>query len=216
VLLAIFDLDNTLLAGDSDVLWTEFLVEQGVLSEDDRRRSDDFYRQYEEGTLDVTEFLEFQLRPLSLQPAEVLHEWRKQFVETHIAPIVLPRGLELLQSHRKSGHYLLIMTATNRFITAPIARLLGVDDLVATEVEMVAGRYTGRSWGVPCFQEGKIERYRLWLEEQGAVAQRTWFYSDSENDIPLLEEVTDPVAVDPDPALAGYAKQKGWPVMSLR
>ena len=216
VRLSIFDLDNTLIGGDSDVLWTDFLVESGVLSEQDREESRRFYREYEDGRMDIAEFLRFQLRPLGENDPENLECWRSRFVEEKISPVVLPGARRLLEKCRSEGHELLIITATNRFITAPIAELLVVENLLATEPEIVNGKYTGRSVGVPCFQEGKIRRLEAWLNENGFRNLETWFYSDSRNDIPLLEYVSHPVAVDPDPYLSKYAAERGWPSISLR
>lgn len=214
--LSIFDLDNTLIGADSDVLWTDFLVESGVLSEGDRRESERFYQQYEDGNMDIADFLSFQLRPLAENDPQDLERWRRRFLAEKIVPVVLPGARRLLRECRGRGHELLIITATNRFITAPIADLLGVENLLATEAEMAGGRYTGRSAGIPCFQEGKIRRLEAWLAGNGFRDVETWFYSDSRNDIPLLEHVSHPVAVDPDPYLSRYAEERGWPQISLR
>ncbi len=214
--LAIFDLDHTLIAGDSDSLWTEFLVEEGILGEADWELKSKYYRDYQQGRLDMAEFLAFQLKPLSENEPETLHGWRARFVETKILPIMLPKAVDLIENHRAAGRRLLILTATNRFITEPIARLYGVDDLLATNVEIVNGRYTGRSSGIPCFREGKIARLAEWLDEKQVTPRATWFYSDSHNDIPLLERVSHPVAVDPDPELTEHARNRGWSILSLR
>lgn len=215
--LAIFDLDNTLLGGDSDYLWGQFLIERNVV---DRSRyeaeNERFYDQYKNGTLDIYEFLRFQLRPLVENDMETLRSWRGQFMDEKIRPVMLTKARELIESHRRTGDALVIITATNRFITAPIARAFGVEHLIATEAEYVDGRYTGEVAGIPCFREGKVERLNRWLEEQGLTPAASWFYSDSQNDIPLLETVTHPVAVDPDPALTQYAQRKQWPIISLR
>ena len=215
--LAIFDLDNTLLGGDSDYLWGEFLVERGMVdaethAEENRR----FLEAYEAGTLDIDEFLAFQLGPLARHPAEELTRHHREYMAEKIAPIILAKGRELLARHRDQGDTLMIITATNRFITAPIADELGVDHLIATEAEMKEGRYTGRSGDTPCFQAGKVERLERWLQEHGESLAGSWFYSDSRNDLPLLERVENPVAVDPDPALREEAQRRGWPVISLR
>lgn len=215
--LAIFDLDNTLLGDDSDYLWGQFLIEQGLVDgEDYERENQRFYDAYRAGTLDIQEFLTFMLRPLAEHPLENLLAWRARFVEDKIRPILLPKALDLLARHRNAGDTLLIITATNRFITAPIADLLDVPHLLATEVEFADGRYTGRSFGIPCFQHGKVARLSDWLAETGHDLDQSWFYSDSHNDLPLLGRVRYPVAVDPDAVLAQHAQERGWPIISLR
>lgn len=215
--LAVFDLDNTLLEGDSDYLWGEFAVAEGIvdsgLYERENRR---FYEQYQAGTLDIHAFLAFQLRPLAQHDINNLHAWRRQFMQDKIAPIILPKARSLLQQHRDQGHTLMIITSTNRFITEPIAAELGVEHLLASEPEMSNGRYTGTVAGVPCYQEGKIENLGKWLAGRDCSLEGSWFYSDSHNDRPLLDRVDHPVAVDPDSILTEYAKAKGWPVISLR
>ena len=215
--LAIFDLDNTLIGGDSDYLWTQYLVERGIVdgphfaAENER-----FYRQYEAGTMDIHEFLRFQLQPLAQHDRSQLEAWREDFMTTKIEPILLPQAAVLLDRHREAGDTLLIITATNRFITAPIAALLGVGHLIATEPELRDERYTGEVEGTPCYQRGKVTRLHRWLQEHDADLNDSWFYSDSHNDIPLLEEVSHPVAVDPNPSLRQEALKRGWPIISLR
>jgi HAD superfamily hydrolase (TIGR01490 family) len=215
--LAIFDLDNTLLGGDSDYLWGQFLVEQGLVDgEHYERENQRFYEAYEAGTLDIYQYQAFMLRPLAGRPLTELQAWRERFMEEKIQPILLPRADELLNQRRLAGDILLIITATNRFITAPIAERFGVPHLLATEPEIVDGRYTGRTVGIPCFQQGKVERLDAWLTETGGDLTDSWFYSDSHNDLPLLNRVTHPVAVDPDATLARHAQERGWPIISLR
>ena len=215
--LAIFDLDNTLLADDSDYLWGMFLVEQGVVdSVVYERNNQRFYSDYRAGTLDIREFLAFMMRPLADHPLEQLLAWRTQFIEDKIRPILLPKAIDLLERHRTAGDTLLIITATNRFLTAPIAKLLEVPYLLATEVEFAAGHCTGRLVGIPCFQYGKVERLSAWLAETGHNLDESWFYSDSHNDLSLLSQVSYPVAVDPDATLAEHAQERGWPIISLR
>ncbi|MCC5811133.1 MAG: HAD family phosphatase [Ectothiorhodospiraceae bacterium] len=215
--LAIFDLDNTLLAGDSDYLWGRFLVERGLVDperyEATNRR---FYHEYLDGTLDVHEFLRFALEPLSRHPAEQLHQWRQEFLEEKIRPIVLQPALDLVRDHAERGHTTMIITATNRFVTDPIAALFGVDHLLATTPELVDGRYTGRIADRPTFREGKVLALDDWLAARGQRPAQSWFYSDSHNDLPLLERVTNPVAVDPDDTLRQTAADRGWPTISLR
>ena len=215
--LALFDLDNTLLEGDSDVSWAQFLIEEGVLHPDEYRAKNLWFAErYKDGTLDIHEFLEFQLAPLAQHPRERLEAWHADFMQRKIRPMILERAVELLQFH--SGALRAIVTATNRFITTPIARELGVEHLVATEIEEKGGCFTGKPSGTPCFREGKIERVAEWLHGLGHTLEdfESWFYSDSLNDMPLLERVDHPVAVDPDPILASYAKERGWEIISLR
>lgn len=215
--LAIFDLDNTLLAGDSDFLWGQFLVEQGLVDgayyEAENQR---FYGQYSAGTLDIHEFARFSLKPLSERDLPALQRYRERFVQEKIRPIVAPGAAALLLQHRQRGDHLLITTATNGFITQPIAELLGVDTLIATDPEMRDGRYTGQIAGIPNFQIGKVQRLRLWLAEQGGEPEHMSCYSDSHNDLPLLELAHEAVAVDPDPILRAEALRRGWGVISLR
>lgn len=215
--LALFDLDNTLLGGDSDYLWGRFLVEQGIVDGDAyEQQNQQFYDQYKAGTLDIQAFLAFSLRPLAEHSPAKLQAWREQFLTSLIDPIVLPEALALVERHRSQGDTLVIITATNRFVTAPIAARFGITHLIATEVEMDGERYTGRSTGIPCFQHGKVERLELWLQENTVDLSSSWFYSDSHNDLPLLEQVSNPVAVDPDDKLAQAARARGWPLISLR
>ncbi len=215
--LAIFDLDNTLLGGDSDYLWGRFLVEQGHVDGDYYERENlRYYEEYKSGTLDIFEFLRFSLKPLTEHDMTTLQQWHQQFMAEKIAPIMLPKAEALLQKHRQSGDYLLIITATNSFVTAPIAEKLGVDHIIATDPEQIDGRYTGEVDGIPCFQQGKVTRLSQWLAQTGHNLANSWFYSDSHNDLPLLEMVTHPVAVDADETLAAHAEAKGWPQISLR
>jgi HAD superfamily hydrolase (TIGR01490 family) len=217
VALAMFDLDNTLLAGDSDFLWGQYLVEQGLVDaaeyEAANRR---FYQDYLDGALDIHAFLAFSLRPLSQHEPDLLHSWRRHFVAQKIHPILLPAAKELIDEHRRRGDTLLIVTATNRFVTEPIAELLGVEHLLATAPELVDGRYTGGFTGIPTFQAGKVHALERWLEEHRMSLEGSWFYSDSHNDLPLLKHVDHPVAVDPDPTLRAHAERHGWPIVSLR
>lgn len=215
--LAIFDLDNTLLAGDSDYLWGRYLAEQGIVDgETYERENQRFYDQYRAGELDIFEFLRFSLRPLAEQPAERLESLRARFLADRIRPIVPADARALLDHHRGRGDTLLIITATNRFVTEPIAELLGVPHLIATDPERIDGRYTGNVAGTPSYREGKVQRLREWMERRGEGWSGSWFYSDSHNDLPLLERVERPVAVDPDPPLRDTATARGWPIISLR
>ena len=217
VRLAIFDLDNTLITDDSDHLWGDYLAERGVVDgELYRRENDRFYADYRAGTLDIREFLRFSLRVLAEHDAGELARLRAGFIDEKIAPIVAPGAPGLLARHRDAGDHLMIITATNRFVTEPIARLLGVETLIATEAEQRDGRYTGEPAGTPCYREGKVERLQSWLDEHGADLAGSAFYSDSHNDLPLLERVDRPIAVDPDPELAARARERDWSVISLR
>lgn len=215
--LAIFDLDNTLLGGDSDYLWGRFLVEQGhVDGAYYERENQRYYEEYKAGTLDIFEFLRFSLKPLATHDMATLRAWHQQFMAEKIVPIMLPKATELLQRHRQAGDFLLIITATNSFVTAPIAEALGVDHILATEPELIDGRYSGEVAGTPCFQQGKVTRLNAWLAESGCNLAGSWFYSDSHNDLPLLEMVSHPVAVDADETLAAHAEAKGWDRITLR
>jgi HAD superfamily hydrolase (TIGR01490 family) len=218
--LALFDLDNTLLACDSDYEWGQFLVDRGVLERAAyEAQNAAFYEQYKAGTLDIHEFLAFALRPLAEHALADLERWHAEFMAARIRPAMTPAARALVRGHLEAGDLCAIVTATNSFVTAPIAREFGIPHLVATEPERIAGRFTGRVAGTPCFREGKIVRVEGWLAAQGRQLRdfpQSRFYSDSRNDLPLLERVTHPVAVDPDPALAAEARRRGWPVISLR
>ncbi|MGH8708841.1 MAG: HAD family hydrolase [Burkholderiales bacterium] len=218
--LALFDLDNTLLAGDSDYEWGQFLIERGVLARDEyEAQNARYFEQYRAGTLDIHEYLGFALRPLAAHTPQELARWHADFMRLRILPMVTPRARALVARHREAGDLCAVVTATNSFVTAPIARELGVPHLVATEPETAAGRFTGRIAGTPCFREGKIRRVDEWLAGLGrrlGEFQASVFYSDSHNDLPLLERVRQPVAVDPDAQLAAEAARRGWPVISLR
>ncbi len=218
--LALFDLDNTLLAGDSDFSWAQYLIEQGVLDREVyEARNEKFYSDYKNGTLDIHEFLEFQLKPLSRHPRWQLDTWHADFMEKKIRPIILPKARELVAHHLEQADLVAIVTATNSFVTRPIAQEFGIQHLIATEPAHKDGEFTGGVSGIPSFREGKVERLKQWLEEIGSgwdKVSESWFYSDSLNDLPLLSIVNNPVAVDPDPTLENHARQAGWPVMSLR
>jgi HAD superfamily hydrolase (TIGR01490 family) len=215
--LALFDLDNTLLAGDSDFEWAQFLIEQGVLDREIyEARNQEFYGQYKKGTLDIYEFLDFQLKPLARYPRRQLDEWHRSYMQAKIMPMMRQTARALVARH--ATDLCAVVTATNSFVTAPIAREFGIEHLVATEPAQDGGEFTGGVAGLPCFRDGKIVRVEAWLAARGQridAFERSFFYSDSLNDLPLLARVSDPVAVDPDATLRAHALAHGWPVMSL-
>ena len=215
--LAIFDLDNTLLRGDSDHAWGRFLIENhivdGVAYE---RENERYYAQYQAGTLDIMEFLAFALHPLSQHDRATLERWHREYMQSKVLPMILPSARALVETHRARGDTLLIITATNRFVTAPIAREFGVPHLIATEPEERDGRYTGKVAGTPSYREGKVARLQEWLAAHGKTLADSWFYSDSHNDLPLLSIVDHPVAVNPDDILQREAQNRGWPILQLR
>ena len=218
--LTLFDLDNTLLAGDSDYEWGQFLVDRGVLergSYEAQNRA--YFEQYVAGTLDIHEYLGFALRPLAQHSPQDLARWHADFMQSRILPMVSAAARGLVRRHLDRGDLCAVITATNSFVTAPIAREFGVSHLIATEPESRAGRFTGRVAGTPCFREGKVRRLDEWLSAQGRTLgafEESCFYSDSHNDLPLLERVSRPVAVDPDDELLTRARQRNWEVISLR
>ena len=215
--LTLCDLDITLLAGDSDFEWAQFLIEQGVLDREVyEARNHEFYEQYKKGTLDIHEFLDFQLKPLGRHPRRQLDEWHARYMQMKIMPMMRASARALVAKHRDD--LCAVVTATNSFVTAPIAREFGIPHLVATEPAHVNGEFTGGVSGLPCFRDGKITRVEAWLKEQGHSFRsfaHSYFYSDSLNDLPLLARVSDPVAVDPDDTLRAHAVKHGWPVISL-
>jgi len=218
--LALFDLDNTLIAGDSDFQWAQFLIEKKALDRElHETKNIQFYEQYKSGTLDIHEFLDFQLKPLARHSRTQLETWRTEFVQKRIVPIIAPGARPLIERHQLDGDLCIIITATNSFVTAPIAQLLGIDHLIATEPEQKKGEFTGKVTGTPSFREGKIERLEQWLDAHNLTwlsFLRSWFYSDSLNDLPLLCKVTHPVAVDPDATLKSHAENNNWAILSLR
>ncbi|MDK9704076.1 MAG: HAD-IB family hydrolase [Sulfuritalea sp.] len=218
--LALFDLDNTLLSGDSDFEWAQFLIGKGVLDREvHEARNIEFFEQYKAGTLDIHAFLDFQLAPLSRHPRDELDTWHREFLATRIRPLISAAARELVAKHAAKGDLLAIVTATNSFVTGPIAQEFNIPHLIATIPAQENGRFTGQPRGTPSFREGKIVRVDAWLESLGlwlGSFEQSWFYSDSHNDLPLLEKVTHPVAVDADATLAQAAVQRGWPQISLR
>ena len=216
----LFDLDNTLLAGDSDYEWTRFLIEKGVVDGAQyEAKNDEFFRHYKAGTLDILQFLEFQLAPLAAYSRDLLDRWHAEFMVLKVRPMIRTPARRLVAQHIDKGSLCAVVTATNSFVTAPIAREFGIAHLIATEPEEIDGRLTGRPAGTPCFREGKVTRTNDWLASQSrrwADFGSTWFYSDSHNDLSLLERVSRPVAVDPDDMLRSIAGNRNWPVISLR
>ncbi len=214
--LAIFDLDNTLLRGDSDHAWGQFLVENHIVDGAVYARENNrYYAEYQAGTLDIMEFLAFVLRPLAQHDRAALDNWHRQYMQAKILPMITPAARALVEQHRARGDTLLIITATNRFVTAPIAREFGIEHLIATEPEERDGRFTGRVAGIPSYREGKVARLNDWMREHGQTLASSWFYSDSHNDLPLLSLVDHPVVVNPDEILDRQARQRGWPILSL-
>jgi HAD superfamily hydrolase (TIGR01490 family) len=215
--LAIFDLDNTLIADDSDYLWGQFLVDKGIVDKAVYEQANArYYEEYKQGTLDIVAFLNFSLHPLSQHAPEQLYEWRAEFVRDVITPILLKAAQDLIDLHRAQGDTLLVITATNRFVTEPIVKLYGIDNLLATTPEMRDGRYTGNFIGTPCFQEGKVQLLKEWLVNSNETLENSCFYSDSHNDLPLLKLVERPIAVNPDDKLRQVALESDWSIISLR
>jgi HAD superfamily hydrolase (TIGR01490 family) len=215
--LVLFDLDNTLLAGDSDFEWAQFLIEEKVLDREVyEARNREFFEQYKAGTLDIHAFLDFQLKPLARHPRAQLDAWHRDYMARKVRPMVRDKARALVERHR--GDLRVVITATNSFVTAPIAREFGIEHLIATEPALANGEFSGCVAGTPCFREGKLSRLEAWLAGRGSTLDsffESWFYSDSHNDLSLLERVTHPVAVDPDETLRAQAARRGWPVISL-
>jgi HAD superfamily hydrolase (TIGR01490 family) len=218
--LALFDLDNTLLAGDSDYNWSLFLIQEGLLDEHTHKtRNEQFYLDYKNGTLDILAFLAFQLQPLSQHPRAFLDELHQKYMDRIIKPMMTVKAQALVDQHKAQGDLCLVITATNSFVTKPIATAYGIEHLIGTDPEEKDGEFTGGVAGVPSFQQGKVTRLEKWLaaRNQGlADFPKSYFYSDSHNDLPLLKLVTNPVAVDADPVLQAYATEQGWPHITLR
>ena len=217
--LALFDLDNTLLAGDSDYEWTQHLISKGILDREQfERRNTAFFEQYKAGTLNIIEFLDFQLQSLSNNQRADLDRWHAEFMAERIRPMIGRKARDLVERHLAAGDLCAIVTATNSFVTGPIAREFGIPHLIATIPAQETGQFTGKPRGTPSFREGKIERVEAWLESMGLwwhAFERSWFYSDSLNDLPLLACVTDPIAVDPDATLRSHAEAQGWTILNL-
>ncbi|QDC89594.1 HAD family hydrolase [Candidatus Methylopumilus universalis] len=218
--LALFDLDNTILAGDSDYNWSRFLIQEGYLDGAiHAEKNEKFYADYRAGTLDIYAFVEFQFKPLARNPRTVLNQLLKKYVEEVIKPMITEKARALVKRHQDEGDLIIVITATNSFITKPIAELFGIENLIGTDPEEKEGEFTGKVSGLPSFKEGKVTRLEAWLKNKNlslASFEKSYFYSDSHNDLPLMQKVTHPVAVDSDDVLSVYAKSKGWPQISLR
>ncbi|CAM8366964.1 HAD family hydrolase [Candidatus Methylopumilus universalis] len=218
--LALFDLDNTILAGDSDYNWSRFLIQEGYLDGAiHAEKNEKFYADYKAGTLDIFAFVEFQFKPLARNPRTVLNQLLKKYVEEVIKPMITEKARALVKRHQEEGDLIIVITATNSFITKPIAELFGIENLIGTDPEEKEGEFTGKVSGLPSFKEGKVTRLEAWLKGKNlslASFEKSYFYSDSHNDLPLMQKVTHPVAVDSDDVLSEYAKSKGWPQISLR
>ncbi len=218
--LALFDLDNTILAGDSDYNWSRFLIQEGYLDGAiHAEKNEKFYADYKNGTLDIFAFVEFQFKPLARNPRSVLNQLLKKYVEEVIKPMITKKARALVKKHQEAGDLIIVITATNSFITKPIAALFGIENLIGTDPEEKEGEFTGKVSGTPSFKEGKVTRLAAWLKSKNlslASFEKSYFYSDSHNDLPLMEKVTHPVAVDSDDILSEYATSKGWPQISLR
>ena len=215
--LAIFDLDNTLINGDSDHRWGEFLCAEGLVDPKSfGHENDRFYQDYQAGKLDIQAYLQFALRPLAGRTVGEVAELQQRFMRDYVEPMLLPAAFSLLDKHREQGDKLVIITASNTVITKPIAKRLGVSTLMGCDVEIKEGKFTGASVGIPSFREGKVARLTEWMSTNNYSLDGAWFYSDSHNDVPLLERVDNPVATDPDPQLAELARQRSWPIISLR
>ena len=218
--LALFDLDNTILAGDSDYNWSRFLIQEGYLDGAiHAEKNEKFYADYKAGTLDILAFVEFQFKPLARNPRTVLNQLLKKYVEEVIKPMITEKARALVKRHQDEGDLIIVITATNSFITRPIAELFGIENLIGTDPEEKEGEFTGKVSGLPSFKEGKVTRLEAWLKGKNLLLtsfEKSYFYSDSHNDLPLMQKVTHPVAVDSDDVLSEYAQSKGWPQISLR
>ena len=217
--IALFDLDYTLLGGDATYEWIHFLVRKGAIDPSNIALLDQYYEDYGKGTLDIVAFLHFDFGALTRHPRAKMEEWREEYLRDIMAPLILPKARELIASHETRGHVTAIVTAANSFLTGPIATMIGVGHLLASDPEIVAGEYTGKIDGIACFHEGKITKLEAWLaarHEALSDFRESYFYGDSQSDVPLMEKVTHPVAVGTDETLGRIARERNWPVISLR
>lgn len=215
--IALFDLDNTLTTEDSDFLWGQYLINHKIVDAsayEEKNRL--FYEDYEQGTLDIDRYLRFALQPLTQFPMQQLEDWRQAFVDEYIRPVIAPKAESVIAHHRDRGDIPVLISATNFFITEPIGQLLGFEHNLSTRPEIIDDRYSGNYLGKPTFQQGKVDALNLWLEESGQTLEESSFYTDSHNDLPLMEQVTYPYAVNPDPILTEIATKKGWPILDFR
>lgn len=212
---ALFDLDNTLLAGDSDYEWGQFLVNKGHVDQASYERANqEFFGHYKNGTLDIHAYSAFAFEPLQRLDNQLLEDIRAEFIHDIISPMITDKAKDLVKEHQQQEHTLAVITATNSFVTRPIAALFGITNLLATEPKVVNGNYTREIDGTPCFQEGKVTRFNAWKQDKSM--QGSYFYSDSHNDLPLLKLVDIPIAVDPDDTLRKHAEENNWKIISLR
>ena len=217
--IALFDLDYTLLGGDATYEWIHFLVRKGAIDAGHIALLDQYYEDYGNGTLDIVAFLHFDFGALASHPRAKMEAWRDEYLREVMAPLILPKARELIAAHEARGHLTAIITAANSFLTDPIARMIGVDRLIASDPQMANGEFTGRIEGIPCFHEGKITKLDAWLESRGEALPdfaESYFYGDSQSDVPLMDKVTHPIAVEPDDALTELAHARNWPIISLR
>ena len=220
--LALFDLDHTLLPIDSDHQWGEFLARIGAVDAvKQREKNDQFYRDYQAGVLDNQAFLDFQLAPLAKYSRIQLDEWHLQYMREVIQPFIKPQARALVKQHLDQGDLCVMVTATNEFVTAPIAKVFGIEHLIATDLGRVAGpssAFNGKAAGVPTYKEGKVVRTKQWLETRQLSFKSfsaSYFYSDSKNDLPLLEQVSHPIATNPDATLRQVAQERAWRILDL-
>lgn len=218
--LILFDLDNTLLNGDTQSEWGSYLASRGHLSlEEYRQRMSIFEQEYHQGRLNIQELMEYQIQILKRYPKEKLELWSEEFVEERIRPLIVEKGWKTVREHQAAGDELILITATNQFLTTPISRMLGIRHLIASREERdFNDNYTGRLFGVPSYKEGKVKRLQEWLQEQNRSLkdyEESWFYSDSHNDLPLLSIVSHPMIVNPDPLLRKHAEEKQWKIIDF-
>lgn len=214
--LVLFDLDHTLLDGDSDFSWGDFLCEIGAVDADVyRTQNQKFFDQYQSGELDIMEYLKFALEPLAQNNINTLLQWRQQFLNEKIKPMIIDEAAELVNTHINKGDITAIITSTNAFITEPIGHLFGIKTVIATQPQLINGRFSGNVEGTPCFRDGKVQCLQKWLNTTKPNYQQSWFYSDSFNDMPLLSWVDNPVVVNGDTQLCEHALNKGWQTLSI-
>lgn len=214
--LALFDLDNTLLSGDSDYEWGQFLVRKHLVNKKTYEAANiRFYEQYKQGKLDIYEWSAFTFKPLAERSMKTLAQLHQEYMQQVIQPLMGDIAKAVIEQHRQLGHTLIVITATNSFVTRPIVDAFDIEHLIATESKIINGRYSTQVEGIPCFNQGKVERLTAWLKQHNESLKGSYFYSDSHNDLPLLEKVDHPIAVDPDETLKALATQRGWKITSF-